>query len=109
MFLTGPRVVQAAVGEDVTVEELGGTHVHQGNGVTNFVVDDDQEAGAVTRELLGYHVGGDHPPAEPLADPATLGDSVPGADRAGLRRGPGPARRRPFPRGGAAVGAAGFG
>jgi acetyl-CoA carboxylase carboxyltransferase component len=33
MFLTGPRVVQAALGEEVTMENLGGPAVHSRNGV----------------------------------------------------------------------------
>jgi acetyl-CoA carboxylase carboxyltransferase component len=33
MFLTGPRVVQEALGEDVGMEELGGPRVHERNGV----------------------------------------------------------------------------
>jgi acetyl-CoA carboxylase carboxyltransferase component len=33
MFLTGPGVVREAMGEDVTADELGGTRVHERNGV----------------------------------------------------------------------------
>ena len=28
LFITGPQVVKATLGEDVTLEELGGTDVH---------------------------------------------------------------------------------
>ena len=33
MFLTGPRIVKRALGEDVTASALGGTRVHARNGV----------------------------------------------------------------------------
>lgn len=52
MFLTGPRVVQAALGESVTMEELGGTQVHGRNGVAQLTVADEDEAAALVRELL---------------------------------------------------------
>ena len=37
MFLTGPAVVRDALGEDVTAAQLGGTRVHERNGVCHFV------------------------------------------------------------------------
>ena len=54
MFLTGPRIVKEALGEDVTASALGGVRVQQGNGVCDFVADDDHVAIALTRDLLGY-------------------------------------------------------
>jgi acetyl-CoA carboxylase carboxyltransferase component len=54
MFLTGPKVVRDAVGEDVTAEALGGARVHERNGVCHFVAADDTGAIAVVQELLGY-------------------------------------------------------
>ncbi|HSD81214.1 MAG TPA: carboxyl transferase domain-containing protein, partial [Solirubrobacteraceae bacterium] len=54
MFLTGPRIVKQALGEDVTAAALGGVDVHERNGVCHFVVPGDQEALALCRELLGY-------------------------------------------------------
>ena len=53
MFLTGPRVVREALGEDVTMEELGGPRVHDGNGVSQLVADSEAEATDMVRELLG--------------------------------------------------------
>jgi acetyl-CoA carboxylase carboxyltransferase component len=74
-------VVHAALGEDVTPDALGGPGVHQRNGVSHFVVDDDFEAVAVTRELLGY-LEGDAPQAAPLAaPPSSPGDHVPQSAR----------------------------
>ena len=46
MFLTGPGVVREALGEVVDAEELGGTRVHERNGVCHFVAADDLDASA---------------------------------------------------------------
>ena len=54
MFLTGPRIVKLALGEEVTGAALGGTQVHARNGVCHFVTPDDGSAIGVLRELLGY-------------------------------------------------------
>jgi acetyl-CoA carboxylase carboxyltransferase component len=54
MFLTGPGVVRDALGEDVSTHELGGTRVHQRNGVCHFVAPTDVDAAHLARELLGY-------------------------------------------------------
>ena len=55
MFLTGPRVVKAVTGEDVDARTLGGPEVHgERSGVASFVVDDDEAAFDLTRELLSY-------------------------------------------------------
>jgi acetyl-CoA carboxylase carboxyltransferase component len=74
MYLTGPRVVRAAVGEEVSSDALGGPDVHQRNGVCDFVVDDDQEAVAVVRELLDYL-----PPERMVTEPSSArSDADPG-------------------------------
>jgi methylmalonyl-CoA decarboxylase subunit alpha len=54
MFLTGPGVVREALGEDVTAEQLGGTRVHERNGVCHFVASTDADGARLARELLGY-------------------------------------------------------
>jgi acetyl-CoA carboxylase carboxyltransferase component len=54
MFLTGPRIVYEAVGEDVTSNALGGPRVHERNGVCHAVAEDDRAAVALVRELLGF-------------------------------------------------------
>jgi acetyl-CoA carboxylase carboxyltransferase component len=78
MFLTGPRVVREALGEEVTMERLGGPRVHDGNGVCQLVADSEREATARARELLGLLPGriGDDPP---LAAPAPAGAEDPDA------------------------------
>jgi acetyl-CoA carboxylase carboxyltransferase component len=54
MFLIGPTVVQEALGEEVTASSLGGTRVHERNGVCHLVAGDDRAAIEVARELLSY-------------------------------------------------------
>jgi methylmalonyl-CoA decarboxylase subunit alpha len=79
MFLTGPGVVRETMGEDVSAQELGGTRVHERNGVCHFVAADDADAASLARELLSYlpsHSGATAPavaPCRPNAgDPAAL-------------------------------------
>jgi acetyl-CoA carboxylase carboxyltransferase component len=80
MFLTGPRVVQAALGEEVTMEELGGPAIHSRNGVCQLVAPSDADAAAVARELLGLlpHRLGVAPPRAP-EEPVALGAEDPSA------------------------------
>jgi acetyl-CoA carboxylase carboxyltransferase component len=54
MFLTGPKVVREVTGESISVEELGGTRVHERNGVCEFVVPDEVAGALLARELLAY-------------------------------------------------------
>jgi acetyl-CoA carboxylase carboxyltransferase component len=68
MFLTGPGVVREAIGEDVTAETLGGTRVHERNGVCHLVAESDFDAALLARDLLSYlpQSSSDEPPrAEP--------------------------------------------
>lgn len=53
MFLTGPKVVQEAMGEEISMEALGGPKVHGRNGVANLVTADVDAAIGATRHLLG--------------------------------------------------------
>jgi acetyl-CoA carboxylase carboxyltransferase component len=72
MFLTGPGVVREALGEDVDAERLGGTRVHQRNGVCHFIAEDDFDSTRLARELLGYlpsHSGASAPRAIPQPAP----------------------------------------
>ena len=54
MFLTGPKVVQEAVGEEISAAALGGPKVHERNGVCHFVAQDDRHAVEVARELVDF-------------------------------------------------------
>ncbi len=52
MFLTGPKIVEAALGEQVSMEDLGGPPVHSTNGVCQLVAADDRDAARLARRLL---------------------------------------------------------
>lgn len=54
-FITGPKVVKAATGEEVTFEQLGGTGIHsQVSGTAHFVADGEKECMQMIRKLLNY-------------------------------------------------------
>lgn len=64
MFTGGPPLVKAAVGEDVTKEELGGPEVCEAAGTIHRVAADDAEAIDLARRYLSYlpsHAGGPAP------------------------------------------------
>jgi len=55
LFITGPDVIRAVTGEDVTFEDLGGAHAHGSkSGVTHFVASDDRSALEEVRYLLSF-------------------------------------------------------
>ena len=55
MFLTGPAVVKAVTGENVTQEELGGANVHtRKSGVAHFAEDTEEEGIEKIKELLSF-------------------------------------------------------
>lgn len=55
MFITGPKVVKAVTGEDVTVEQLGGAQIHASkSGVAHFVAATEEEALAEVRHLISF-------------------------------------------------------
>src|ERR1700678_520689 len=55
MALAGPHLVRAAVGEDVTQEELGGSRVHcRKSGVGDMEVDDDEQCIQRIKDYLSY-------------------------------------------------------
>ena len=55
MFVTGPEVVRATTGEDVSFEELGGASVHAFNsGVAHHMAETEADAIDYVRSLLDY-------------------------------------------------------
>jgi len=72
MALAGPHLVRAAVGEDVTQEELGGSRVHcRKSGVGDLEVKDDEECVERIKQYLSYmpqHCE-QKPPIRPVSDP----------------------------------------
>jgi len=72
MALAGPHLVRAAVGEDVTQEELGGSRVHcRKSGVGDLEVADDEECIERIRQYLSFMPShnGEAPPVVPTDDP----------------------------------------
>ena len=55
MFITGPNVVKAVTGEELTFEQLGGAETHtQKSGVADFVFDNEIETLNKVRELFTF-------------------------------------------------------
>ncbi len=55
MFITGPGVIKAAIGEDVTEEEIGGARTHnETSGVAHFMVANETECYELLRQLVSY-------------------------------------------------------
>jgi len=55
MFITGPDVVRAVTGEEVTMEALGGADAHaELSGVSHFTAESDRDALRLARRLLSY-------------------------------------------------------
>ncbi len=72
MALAGPHLVRAAIGEDVTQEELGGSRVHcRKSGVGDIEVADDEECIARIKQYLSFFPSHceERPPVLPLRDP----------------------------------------
>jgi acetyl-CoA carboxylase carboxyltransferase component len=90
IFLGGPPLVQAATGEIVTAEELGGADVHARiSGVADHYANDDEHALALVRSIVANLASpperrrDDVEPAAPALDPADLYGIVPRDPRVG--------------------------
>jgi len=88
IFLGGPPLVKAATGEEVTAEELGGADVHTRlSGVADYLADDDRQALAYLRQIVGNlnrRKAQPWPlqtPEQPLYDPEELYGIVPADPR----------------------------
>ena len=84
IFLGGPPLVKAAIGEIVTAEELGGGDVHSRiSGVTDHLAENDQHALQIVRDIVATLPRPQgpawdlEPSVEPEADPAELYGAVP--------------------------------
>ncbi|HYU59044.1 MAG TPA: acyl-CoA carboxylase subunit beta, partial [Actinomycetota bacterium] len=72
MALAGPHLVKAAVGEDVTAEEMGGSAVHtKVSGVADLEVEGDDACLAAVRTYLSYFPSSnlEKPPVVETGDP----------------------------------------
>jgi acetyl-CoA carboxylase carboxyltransferase component len=77
MALAGPHLVRAAVGEDVTPEELGGSRVHtRKSGVADIEVADDPECIETIKQYLSYFPQNcdEPPPLRGIEDPIERAD-----------------------------------
>lgn len=76
MYITGPQVIKAVMGEDVGLEELGGAQAHNavsGNG--HFIYPSEEDCFAGVRKLITLL------PANNLEDPPVIeADTEPGPD-----------------------------
>jgi 3-methylcrotonyl-CoA carboxylase beta subunit len=84
IFLGGPPLVKAATGEVVSAEDLGGGDVHaRKSGVVDHLANDDAEALAIVRSIVGTFERRPapslerHEAEEPAEDPHGLYDAVP--------------------------------
>ncbi|MBP2672699.1 MAG: carboxyl transferase, partial [candidate division NC10 bacterium] len=71
MFITGPDVIKAAIGEEISPEELGGAMTHnQLSGNAHFACDTEDELFATIRYLLSFLPQNnlEDPPRVPAAD-----------------------------------------
>jgi len=86
IYLAGPPLVKAAIGEDASEDELGGADTHaRVTGLGEYLADNDAHAIALTRELLDKlpwdTVPASAAPVDPLFDAEELLGVVPADER----------------------------
>jgi len=72
MFITGPEVIKAVTGEQVTFDELGGAETHATkSGIAHFVAEDEKHCMQMVRYLLSFLPNNnmEDPPYFPSSDP----------------------------------------
>lgn len=81
MYLGSPRMAQMVIGEDVTLEEMGGARMHTGiSGCAHQLVKSDEDGIAFARRYLSYFPSNweqDPPVAPSIAPAAFTGDGGP--------------------------------
>ena len=88
IYLAGPPLVKAAIGEDATDEDLGGAEMHASvTGLGEYLCDNDAHAIAMARELMDKlqwdeaTAASSKPIAAPLFDEEELLGCIPADDR----------------------------
>jgi len=80
MVITGPHIIKAVTGEDISLEELGGAKVHsEVTGQAHFVAASDQECIEIIKKILSYLPSNkdEQPPVvESRDDPERVDDSL---------------------------------
>ena len=80
MYITGPDVIKAVTGEEVTHEDLGGAMSHATkSGVAHFALESEEECFEQVRRLISFLPSNnmeDPPQQPPTDDPARVADSL---------------------------------
>ncbi len=80
MFITGPNVIKAVTGEEISFEDLGGAMTHnEKSGVAQFACDSDEDCILNIRKLLSYLPSNnmeDPPMTVPTDDPNRMDTSL---------------------------------
>ena len=74
MYLGSPRMAEMVIGEQVSLEEMGGARMHTGvSGCGHFLATSDEEAIELARDYLSYMPRSwrEAPPTAPPAEPAS--------------------------------------
>ena len=78
LFITGPQVLKAVSGREVSMEDIGGAVMHATvSGNVHFVAENDQEALDIARRLLSYlpSNNSEDPPHQPTPTVAVAEDT----------------------------------
>src|SRR5262245_57161049 len=87
MYLGSPRMAEMVIGEEVTLEEMGGAKMHTSvSGCGHFLSETDEDAIDLARRYLSYMPSSwrEAPPPAPPAEPgtqATVSEIVPGNEK----------------------------
>jgi methylmalonyl-CoA decarboxylase subunit alpha len=79
MYLGSPRMAQMVIGEDVTLEEMGGARMHTGvSGCAHQLVKSDEEGIAFARRYLSYFPNNweTRPPTHPPTQAASVTEAL---------------------------------
>ncbi len=80
MFITGPQVIKAVTGEDISFEDLGGAMAHcEKSGVSHFACESEEDAINQIKTLLSYLPSNnmEDPPIEDTGDDPKKGKTLP--------------------------------
>jgi acetyl-CoA carboxylase carboxyltransferase component len=84
MAIASPRMVKMATGQEISIQELGGPEMHaKKSGSIDFVVEDEEEAAEVSKQLLTYLPDSYDEPVErqepqpPETSPGEIDDIIP--------------------------------
>jgi acetyl-CoA carboxylase carboxyltransferase component len=67
MFITGPEVIKATIGEEISMEELGGAKVHvETSGNAHFYAESEQECFDQIKQLISYIPWNNQKKADPF-------------------------------------------